>query len=138
MPGHGAPFSDVAGALHRARQRLAAFRADPARHARHGIKVLVKYHLMEEQQQSWPAFLDWFGNTPLCQAVWQQLGRPEGTPAHFAEQIVHELVRGGSSPLRCLRRPVQHRHPHRPPPSSPTLKGRPSLIAAWPGGTAPR
>lgn len=96
IPGHGAPFSAVAGALHRARQRLAAFRADPARHRRHGIKVLVKYHLMEEQQQSWPAFLDWFGNTPLCQAVWQQLGRPEGTPAHFAEQIVHELVRGGA------------------------------------------
>jgi glyoxylase-like metal-dependent hydrolase (beta-lactamase superfamily II) len=96
IPGHGAPFSDVAGALHRARQRLAAFRADPARHRRHGIKVLVKYHLMEEQQQAWPAFLDWFGTTPLCQAVWQQLGRPEGTQAHFAEQIVHELVRGGA------------------------------------------
>lgn len=96
IPGHGAPFSDVAGALHLARQRLAAFRADPARHRRHGIKVLIKYHLMEEQQQAWPDFLDWFSATPLCQAIWQQLGRPDGTPARFAEHIVHELVRGGA------------------------------------------
>lgn len=96
VPGHGAPFSDVAGALQRARLRLAAFRADPARHRRHGIKVLVKYHLMEEGQQSWPDFLTWFTRTPLCQAVWVQLGRPDGTPARFAEHIVHELVRGGA------------------------------------------
>ena len=96
IPGHGAPFRDVAGALHRARQRLAAFRADPARHRRHGLKVLVKYHLMEEQQQAWPDFLSWFSATPLCQAVWLQLGSPDGTPSAFAEHIVHELVRGGA------------------------------------------
>ena len=100
IPGHGAPFTDVAGALHRARQRLAAFRADPARHRRHGLKVLVKYHLMEVQQQAWPDFLEWFGATPLCQAVWQRLDRPDGSPAGFAEHIVHELVRGGSLRLR--------------------------------------
>ena len=50
IPGHGAPFTDVAGALQRARSRLAGFRADPARHLRHGAKVLLKYHLMEEQR----------------------------------------------------------------------------------------
>ena len=64
--------------------------------AEHGAKVVVKYHLMEEQQQAWPDFLDWFSATPLCQAIWQQLGRPDGTPARFAEHIVHELVRGGA------------------------------------------
>ncbi len=95
IPGHGAPFGDLPGALHRARQRLAAFRADPARHRRHGIKVLVKYHLMEEQQQTWPDFMHWFGTTPLCLAVWQGLGRPEGSIVAFGEHIVHELLRGG-------------------------------------------
>ncbi len=95
IPGHGAPFMDVAGALHRARMRLASFRADPARHRRHGIKVLVKYHLMEEQQQSWPDFLHWFTSTPLSQVIWWQLGRPEGSMAAFCEHVVQELLRGG-------------------------------------------
>src|SRR5690606_13349648 len=45
LPGHGAPFADVAGALQRARARLAGYRAEPQRHARHALKVLVKYHL---------------------------------------------------------------------------------------------
>ncbi len=95
IPGHGAPFVDVPGALHRARMRLAAFRADPARHRRHGIKVLVKYHLMEEQHQSWPDFLHWFSTTPLSQSIWLHLGRPEGSIAAFGEHIVQELLRGG-------------------------------------------
>ena len=36
IPGHGAPFADVAAALGRARARLAGFRASPERHLRHG------------------------------------------------------------------------------------------------------
>ena len=100
IPGHGAPFQDVAGALHLARQRLAVFRADPARHARHGIKVLVKYHLMEERRQPWSDFEDWFCATPLCQRVWQRLGQPEGSLAAFGHRLAHDLVRGGAVLLR--------------------------------------
>jgi glyoxylase-like metal-dependent hydrolase (beta-lactamase superfamily II) len=96
IPGHGAPFTDLAGALHRARQRLAAFVTDPARHLRHGVKVIVKYHLLEEQQQPWPAFQAWFGATPLCGAAWHGLGRPEGNLAAFGERIVGELVANGA------------------------------------------
>ena len=51
VPGHGTPFTDVAAALARSRARLAAFQADPGKHARHGVKVLIKYHLMEERTQ---------------------------------------------------------------------------------------
>lgn len=100
IPGHGAPFTDVAGALQRARQRLQAFRADPARHARHAIKVLVKYHLMEERQQAWAEFEAWFGAVPLCRAVWQRLGAPEGSLPVFGQRLVHELERGGALHLR--------------------------------------
>ncbi len=102
VPGHGAPFSDVAGALQRARDRLAGFRADPPRHMRHAMKVLVKYHLLEEQQQAWPELLGWFGSVSLYNTVWQRLGQPEGTLHAFARKIVGELasaqvlaVRGG-------------------------------------------
>jgi glyoxylase-like metal-dependent hydrolase (beta-lactamase superfamily II) len=100
VPGHGAPFTDVAGALHHARQRLHAFVADPQRHARHGIKVITKYHLMEERQQAWADYLAWFEATPLCHSVWQRLGRPEGSLAGLAERVVHDLVRGGALALK--------------------------------------
>ena len=47
VPGHGALFTDVAGALARARSRLAAMRAQPLRHARSAMKVLVKFLMLE-------------------------------------------------------------------------------------------
>ena len=100
IPGHGPPFSDLAGALQRARQRLAGFIADPARHARHAVRVLVKYHLLEVQRQPWPDFQRWFAAAPLCAAVWQRLGRSEGTLAAFAERSVHDLVGSGALSLR--------------------------------------
>ena len=100
IPGHGAPFADVAAALQRARRRLAGQRADPARHARHAAKVLVKYHLMEVAQQPWPVFIGWFCGTPLCQRLWLRLGRPENSLAAFGEKMVHELRDGGALALR--------------------------------------
>src|SRR5215831_6173221 len=50
IPGHGAPFTDVAAALARSRSRLAGFRREPERHARHAVKVMIKYHVMEERR----------------------------------------------------------------------------------------
>lgn len=95
IPGHGAPFADIPAALVQARQRLAAFRADPQRHARHAVKALLKFHLLEEQQQAWAPLLAWFTGVSLYGAVWQRLGRPEGTMAAFAERIVAELAAAG-------------------------------------------
>lgn len=100
VPGHGAPFTDVDGALARSRSRLAAFRADPARHARHGAKVLVKYHLMEEQSQPLAALRDWAGGTPLLQAIWQrQAARGESFGDWFSA-LLRELCDGGALALR--------------------------------------
>jgi glyoxylase-like metal-dependent hydrolase (beta-lactamase superfamily II) len=96
IPGHGAPFADVAGALQRARRRLAAFQADPARHARYGAKVLLKYHLLEERAQAWPALQAWFEATPLVARIWQRLGRPGGTRAAWLQDLVGELCANGA------------------------------------------
>jgi glyoxylase-like metal-dependent hydrolase (beta-lactamase superfamily II) len=100
IPGHGAPFSDVPAALQRARQRLAGFRADPQRHARHAVKALVKFHLLEVQQQSWPELLAWFSAATLYAAVWRRLGGPDRSLAAFAERLVGELVAQGVLALR--------------------------------------
>jgi hypothetical protein len=78
-----------------ARQRLAAFRADPARHTRHAVKALVKFHMLEVQQQAWPELLAWFTGVTLYEAVWQRLGRPQGTLEAFALQVVGDLLAQG-------------------------------------------
>jgi glyoxylase-like metal-dependent hydrolase (beta-lactamase superfamily II) len=100
IPGHGEPFGDIAAALVQARQRLAAFRADPQRHHRHALKVLLKYHLLEEQQQGLPELLRWFGSVRLYTAVWQRLGRPGGALDAYGLQLVQELAQSGALALR--------------------------------------
>jgi glyoxylase-like metal-dependent hydrolase (beta-lactamase superfamily II) len=92
VPGHGAPFCDVAGALQRARSRLAGFVAEPARHARHGAKVLLKYHVMEERSTTLAQLRAWCAATPLWQRLWQRLERPHGDAAAWGEQVCRELV----------------------------------------------
>ncbi|GAP36496.1 MBL fold metallo-hydrolase [Piscinibacter sakaiensis] len=96
VPGHGAAFDDVADALARARSRLAAFEADPARHARYAAKVLLKYHLMEEGRQPEAAALDWATAAPLLQRIWARLGEPAASLRGWAVQLVDELCRGGA------------------------------------------
>jgi glyoxylase-like metal-dependent hydrolase (beta-lactamase superfamily II) len=100
IPGHGAPFTDVAGALQRARSRLAAFRADPTRHARHGIKALAKYHLLEADHEPLTELLAWFAATPIVRQVWLRLGRPVGSPAAWGELLTSELAAQGVVVLR--------------------------------------
>jgi len=91
VPGHGAPFTDVAGACKRARSRLHAMQLDPPRHARHAAKVLLKYHLMEERTQPLPALLQWAEATPLFVAVWRAQ-RHGASSAEWFETLVGELV----------------------------------------------
>lgn len=50
IPGHGAPFDEVDQALARAFSRLDYLQADPLRNARNGIKVLLKFLLLERQR----------------------------------------------------------------------------------------
>ena len=97
VPGHGAPFTDVAGALARARSRLAGFRTEPRRHARHGVRVLIKYHLMEVREQGIATLREWAAGTRLFTTVWQAHGRDEADlPAEWAEKLVNELVASGA------------------------------------------
>ena len=95
IPGHGAAFTDIPGALVQARQRLAAFRADPARHARHALKALLKYHVLEVGQQLLPELLAWFTQATLYRRVWQRIGAPGGTLAGYGETVVQALCKDG-------------------------------------------
>ena len=99
IPGHGAPFTDLGGALQRARKRLAGFIAAPDRHARHAVRALIKYHLLEVQSEHWDALERWFAEASLFTAVWQRLGRPEGSLAAFGHRTVQDLVGSGALAL---------------------------------------
>jgi len=99
VPGHGAPFTDVARALKRARARLDGMRADPPRHARHAAKVLLKYHLMEERAQPLPALRHWAEATPMFVAVWRAQ-RHRASSAEWFDTLVGELIASGALVLR--------------------------------------
>ncbi len=97
VPGHGSPFRDAHGALARARSRLASWRADPPRHTRHAAKVLVKYHLLEEQRQTVARLHLWAGATPLMRRLWTSLGRPGRSVHAWCDGLVDDLVAAGAA-----------------------------------------
>jgi len=64
IPGHGAPFADFELAIVRAFKRLHSLAADPAKHARHAAKVLIKFHLLEIQSCSIDDLNRWLDQVP--------------------------------------------------------------------------
>jgi glyoxylase-like metal-dependent hydrolase (beta-lactamase superfamily II) len=97
IPGHGAPFDDVDAALARARSRLAAFRQSPERHLKYGAKVLIKYHLLEEQQQTLAAFHLWAGGAGLLRRMWRRQGCPHASLHAWCDELLADLVRSGAA-----------------------------------------
>lgn len=97
VPGHGAPFTDVAAALDRAHARLAAFRARPERHARHAFKVLLKFHVMETGALAQAELLPWLHATPLLAGLLAAHGGADTAVAEgWAQALVDELVQQGA------------------------------------------
>lgn len=94
IPGHGEPFSDVAAALERARQRVAAFEADSVRMARHALKVNLVFTLLDRQRlplADMPSYLDRVG---LYRDFNRQFFRLP--PSELAEMLIGELERSGT------------------------------------------
>ena len=60
IPGHGKPFANVAGSVANVRERLDAFARDPAKNARHVIKVMFVFALLDRGRMAiseLPAYL---------------------------------------------------------------------------------
>jgi glyoxylase-like metal-dependent hydrolase (beta-lactamase superfamily II) len=97
IPGHGAPFTDIAGALARSRSRLAGFRRRPERHVRHAVKVMLKYHVMEERRVALDALLQWAIATPFLCAAWQHAGSTvDASMRAWCAGLVDELLGAGA------------------------------------------
>jgi hypothetical protein len=85
----------VAGALQRARARLASHRADPSRHARHAGKVLLKYHLMELGSLPLDELRRWGRETPLTAAT-QRAAGVGGSVQDWFDGLLADLLASGA------------------------------------------
>lgn len=98
IPGHGAPFTDVDDALQRAYGRLDYLAADPVRNAENGVKVLLKFLLLERRAIPLAEVDALFESVPLLVLVRERfLPRP---PAELAQWVVRALEKAGAA-RRC-------------------------------------
>jgi glyoxylase-like metal-dependent hydrolase (beta-lactamase superfamily II) len=89
IPGHGEPFADVGAALARAFARAAAFEADSLRVARHALKVVLTFALLDQRRlplSGMPAYMERVGIYRDFNARFFRL-----SPAELAERLVAEL-----------------------------------------------
>ena len=69
IPGHGRVFAYTPEILAKARQRLDSFIDNPVKHARHAVKVLLKFKLLEVQRPLVDEFTQWAIKTPYFQQI---------------------------------------------------------------------
>jgi hypothetical protein len=94
IPGHGEVFTDVAGALVRAYARIEAFEADDARVARHALKVLLTFGLLDRRSMPLADLPAHVGRVAIFRDLNDACLRL--APSELADLLVRELVRGGA------------------------------------------
>ena len=95
LPGHGPMFDDVEAALARARAKLAAMREDPKRHARHALKVLVKFLLLDVERIAEPALHESVRDAVVMRHAAAQIGMDYGDALRWAADslVAQRLLR---------------------------------------------
>jgi glyoxylase-like metal-dependent hydrolase (beta-lactamase superfamily II) len=96
IPGHGGVFDDVEKALATARRRLEGLQRDPVKHARHAVKVLMKFKLLEVQSISTEHWMEWLRGTPYFGAIRSRFFS-EIELNRLAEDILAELIHSGAA-----------------------------------------
>jgi glyoxylase-like metal-dependent hydrolase (beta-lactamase superfamily II) len=95
IPGHGEPFENVGAALARAFARTTAFETDSLRVARHALKALLTFTLLDRRRlplAELPAYLDRVGIYRDLNALFFRRSATE-----LAEMLVGELERAGAA-----------------------------------------
>jgi len=95
IPGHGEPFAGAGAALERAYARLSALEQDSTRSARHAVKVILTFSLLDRERlplAELPAFLD---RVPLFGDFNRRYLHK--TNAALADWLVAELTRVGAA-----------------------------------------
>jgi glyoxylase-like metal-dependent hydrolase (beta-lactamase superfamily II) len=98
IPGHGAPFMDAAGAVARVRERLDAFARDPAKNARHVMKSMFVFALLDRGCMAANEVSSYLARVPCYGRMSARfLGRAPGT---LAPWLLEDLRRSGAIDVR--------------------------------------
>ena len=96
IPGHGSPFTDVAGAVRVSRERLLRFAAEPEIHRRHAARALTMFHMLERQALGAPkpvhALSAWLARTPIFSRIFSKLDAEPSSIEEFAAETIDRLV----------------------------------------------
>ncbi|MGA2549300.1 MAG: MBL fold metallo-hydrolase [Burkholderiaceae bacterium] len=95
IPGHGAPFTDIDKSLKAAFSRLDYLQADPTRGARHALRVLLKFSLLEHRVLLIADLPRTFAPVPLVSRVNRRFLQLEDEK--LCELVVRELVGSGAA-----------------------------------------
>jgi glyoxylase-like metal-dependent hydrolase (beta-lactamase superfamily II) len=94
IPGHGAPFGDVAGSIAKVRSRLHAFARDPAKNARHMAKVMFVFALLDRGSMPVAALPGYLERVPCYGQISRRfLGQ---APGGMADWMLADLERAGA------------------------------------------
>ena len=95
IPGHGPAFDQVGTALATARERLDAFVRWPEKHARHAVKVLIKFKLLDAKRMSRGDFDAWLRSVSYLEQVRQRFA-PDQSREMWATELLHELIKANA------------------------------------------
>lgn len=95
IPGHGRPFADVGAALERAFSRLKTYEEDIGRLARHVVKVLFTFALLDKRSLPLAELPAYLARVPILAELNARYLRM--TPAAMAEWLVRDLERAGAA-----------------------------------------
>lgn len=94
IPGHGAPFADAADAIARVREKLDAFARDPAKNARHVVKVMFVFALLDRRQMAVDDVAPYLARVPCYGRLSQRFLAQE--PQALAPWLLEDLRRSGA------------------------------------------
>lgn len=97
IPGHGAPFGNVERSLATAFQRLDAYERDPAKLARHALKVMLSFSLMIQGRIALAELPQFLADRPIYGHVNQRILHWSET--ELREYLVRDLERAGALKL---------------------------------------
>jgi hypothetical protein len=97
IPGHGAPFGNVGRALEVAFQRLDAYEREPAKLARHALKVMLSFSLMIHGRIALAELPRFFADRPIYGDVNRRFLRLHDD--ELREYLVRDLERAGALKL---------------------------------------
>lgn len=96
IPGHGRVFNEAGNALIVARRRLDGLQRDPVKHARHAIKVLMKFKLLEMQFIAHDDWMAWLRSTPYLETIRRRFFAGEDL-SQLTKDVLAELIATGAA-----------------------------------------